>query len=87
LLEVRREDAPPGDAGRVQEVRRAGKGRHKRERKGKRDVGVASGDLEALLIHRELMVIRYPNSAERFRKLQQVRSLIAERGEVDHDQA
>lgn len=60
-------------------MRRAGKGRGKRERKGKRLVGIGHANLDALLVHRELMVIRYPNSAERFEKLQQVRRQIAER--------
>lgn len=59
-------------------MRRAGKGRHQRERKGKRGVNIGHGNLEALLVHCELMVIRYPNSAERFRKLEQVRRRIAQ---------
>jgi hypothetical protein len=59
-------------------VRRAGLGRGKRERKGKRHVD-AGGNLDALLAHRELQAIRYPNSAEAHRKLLDTRAAVARR--------
>ena len=52
-------------------MRRAGKGRGKRERKGKRHVG--AGSIEALLAHRELQALRYPNSETAYRKLLDLR--------------
>lgn len=56
-------------------MRKAGKGRGKRQRKGKRHVG-ATGNLDALLAHRELQAIRYPHSEEAHRKLLEVKRLI-----------